>query len=269
MPLPAEVLAIGVDAALALGGVLRLATSKQVVSESSVAEASDHCKSLLQEIIGDMQMNVVFGNEQLGECAEDLTWRLHVEDPAGRQLLAPVVCISAALEPSGPSRQVGIVYDPFREELFTAISGRGAELNGVPLQISATHDTGSSVTLRNALVGAHPTDNPHHSRPCLQALYMLGVPTCAGVHIFGSTAQSLAWLACSRLDAFFACGGCNDCGSTAGALLVQEAGGCVTDCDGKRIQAGSTSTSLCAGRDNGVHAELLSIVQQSIRNFRD
>jgi len=268
--LPAEVLAIAVDTALALGGVLRTATAEQVVGETSTACISDECKKLLREIAEDTQIDMIFGSEQLREGTEDLTWSLKVEDPAGMQMLAPVVSISAtSMESKGPSRQIGIVYDPFREELFTAISGCGAELNGAPLQISATQKASSSDSLRNAFVGAHPTAIPYYSRPCLQALYMLGVPTSAGVCIFGSTAQSLAWIACGRLDAFFACGGCCDAGSAAGALLVQEAGGCVTDCDGDPIQAGSTFPSLCAARNTGVHVELLGIVQHTLRNFRD
>jgi len=266
-PLPAEIIALAVDVALVLGGMLHTAPTEQAVSESSTPCTSDQCKSLLREISEDTQVDMIFGNEQLREGTEDLTWSLKVEDPAGMQTLAPVVAISAAsTESKDPSRQIGVVYDPFRDELFTAISGRGAELNGAPLQISATQKVNSSVSLRNAFVGAHPTESPYYSRPCLQALYTLGVPRSAGVCIFGSTAQSLAWLACGRLDAFFVCGCCNDAGSTAGALLVQEAGGCITDCDGNPIQAGGTFASLCAARNPGVHAELLGIVQQAIRN---
>lgn len=259
---------MAVDAALALGGVLRAATTEQVVSERSMACISDQCKSLLREIAQDMQIGVIFGNEHLWEGNEDHTCILQVEDPdpAGMQMLAPVVSMSASIKSQGPSRQLGIVYDPFRDELFTAVSGHGAELNGAPLRISASQKVSSSVFLKNTLVGAHPTANPNFSRICLQALYMLGVPASAGVRVFGSTAQSLAWLACGRLGAFFVCGGCHDGCSTAGALLVQEAGGCVTDCDGNPIQAGSDFPSLCAARSTGVHAELLGIVQQAIHN---
>lgn len=254
------------DAALALGGVLRAATTDQVVNETSMACISDQCKSLLREVAQDMHIDMIFGSEHLREGTEDHTWILQVEDPAGMQMLAPVVSISASIKAQGPSRQVGIVYDPFRDELFTAVSGHGAELNGAPLRISASQKVTSSDFLKNAVVGAHPTADPHVSRICLQALYMLGVPTSAGVRVFGSTAQSLAWLACGRLDAFFACGGCHDGCSTAGSLLVQEAGGRVTDCDGNPIQAGSHFPSLCAARNSGVHAELLGIVQKAIHN---
>ncbi|CAJ1437573.1 unnamed protein product, partial [Effrenium voratum] len=119
--------------------------------------------------------------------------------------------ISIYAENGGES--IAVVFDPWRDELFSAVGGQGAELNGRRLQAN-------SDALSDVLVG---TDSPPDSRcfvPQLRGLYYLAPPRARGVRVLASSALGQAWVACGRLGAFFTFQA-----SRAGKLLVREAGG--------------------------------------------
>jgi len=114
------------------------------------------------------------------------------------------------------------VLDPVRDELFTAVKGRGALLNGVPLRVSAC------TALEQALLGTvFPTpESPKLASylPIFEAL--LG--RWAGIRRAGACALDLAYLAAGRLDGFWVMS-LKSWDVAAGALLVREAGGRVGD----------------------------------------
>ena len=123
---------------------------------------------------------------------------------------------------------LGVIYDPTRREMFTALSGRGAFLNGRRLRVSRTArlsdsllSTGFSSTFR-----AHPA-------PLLRWFTAFQL-RCHGVRRIGSTAISLASVACGRHDGFYEQELWN-WDIAAGILLVVEAGGRVTDFNGHPI----------------------------------
>ena len=114
------------------------------------------------------------------------------------------------------------VLDPLRDELFTAVRGRGALLNGVSLRVSAC------TRLERALIG---TVVPSHGNPKLGAyLPIFGALArrCAGVRRGGAGSLDLAYLAAGRLDGFWVMSQ-KSWDVAAGALLVSEAGGRVGD----------------------------------------
>ncbi len=115
-----------------------------------------------------------------------------------------------------------VVLDPLRDELFTAIAGQGAECNGTPMHIAPC------TALEDAMVG---TVAPARTSPLLPAylrLFSALAPRLAGVRRSGAYALDLAYLAAGRLDAFVATS-LAGWDLAAGALLVEEAGGRVTD----------------------------------------
>ena len=137
----------------------------------------------------------------------------------------PQYCVSIALEHKGVLTQA-VVYDPAKNELFTASRGRGAYLDDRRMRAS------KCAQLADALVG---TGFPFKELARID-LYMRQLRTlmgaCAGVRRAGAAALDLAYVAAGRLDAFWEMG-LSRWDMAAGALLIQEAGGLVSDLDGK------------------------------------
>jgi myo-inositol-1(or 4)-monophosphatase len=136
----------------------------------------------------------------------------------------PYYAISIALTENNEITH-GVVLDPLHDELFTAVRGKGAQLNGTPLRVSAC------TRLEDALVGTvFPTRrSPRLPRylPVLSAL----MRRCGGVRRAGACALDLAHLAAGRLDGFFVMS-LRSWDVAAGALIVKEAGGRVGDLAG-------------------------------------
>lgn len=132
----------------------------------------------------------------------------------------PHFCISMAICIEGKIEH-GLVYDPIREEVFTASRGRGAQLNNKRLRVSRQHQ------LERAIVN---TGFIEHSEENL-ALFSAVLPRCADVRNLGSAALDLAYVASGRIDAYWQ-SGLQSWDIAAGALLVKEAGGLASDFSG-------------------------------------
>jgi len=121
----------------------------------------------------------------------------------------------------------GVVYDPVRNELFTAERGSGAYLNGRRIQVGAAR------TLEDALVATGFPSRRRHMNVNVHFYYQLAMIT-HGVRRAGSAALDLAYTACGRLDGFWEFG-LNPWDMAAGTLLVEEAGGRVTGMRGEPL----------------------------------
>jgi len=136
----------------------------------------------------------------------------------------PQYCVSIALRHRGVLQQA-VVYDPNRNELFTATRGAGAFMNDRRLRVSGVD------RLEDALVGTgFPFREFAHFDEYMR---MFGEITrrVSGVRRPGSAALDLAWVAAGRLDAFWEMG-LSPWDMAGGALLVREAGGMVGDFEG-------------------------------------
>jgi myo-inositol-1(or 4)-monophosphatase len=122
--------------------------------------------------------------------------------------------------------EVGVVYDPCRQELFTTMRGRGAQLDGKRIRVSERKE------LEGTLIG---TGFPYRSNTRWLKTYlgMLGsvMENTAGVRRPGSAALDLCYLAAGRLDGFFEFG-LESWDMAAGTLMIQEAGGVVSNLTG-------------------------------------
>jgi len=137
----------------------------------------------------------------------------------------PQYCVSIALEHKGVLTQA-VVYDPAKNELFTASRGRGAFLDDRRMRAS------KCAQLAGALVGTgFPFKELDHIDAYMRQLRTV-MSTAAGVRRAGAAALDLAYVAAGRLDAFWEMG-LSRWDMAAGALLIQEAGGLVSDLDGK------------------------------------
>ncbi len=138
----------------------------------------------------------------------------------------PTFSVSIALRRKD-TLEVGVVYDPCRQELFTAMRGRGAQLDGKRIRVSERTE------LEGTLIG---TGFPYRSNtPWMKTyLQMLGsvMEVTAGVRRPGSAALDLSYVAAGRLDGFFEFG-LEIWDTAAGTLMIQEAGGIVTNLTGK------------------------------------
>jgi myo-inositol-1(or 4)-monophosphatase len=137
----------------------------------------------------------------------------------------PQYCVSIAVQQAGKTAHA-VVYDPAKNELFTASRGRGAFLDDRRIRVSRCR------RLADALVG---TGFPFKELTRLDAyLKQLGTMTAssAGVRRAGAAALDLAYVAAGRLDAFWEMG-LSPWDMAAGALLIQEAGGLVGDFSGE------------------------------------
>ncbi|MDX1374991.1 MAG: inositol monophosphatase family protein [Burkholderiales bacterium] len=136
----------------------------------------------------------------------------------------PQYCVSIAVEHRGRIAH-GVVYDPTRNELFTASQGRGAFLNDRRIRVTRC------AHLRDALVG---TGFPFKELSRIDR-YMRNLQTImrgsAGIRRAGAAALDLAYVACGRLDAFWEMG-LSPWDMAAGSLLIGEAGGLVGDLEG-------------------------------------
>ena len=147
-----------------------------------------------------------------------------------------------------------VVFDPLRDELFTASRGAGAQLNDRRLRVSDV------ARMESALLG---TGFPYKSMEHLDAWiasFRTLLPVCSGVRRAGSAALDLAHVACGRLDGFWEIG-LNSWDIAAGCLLIEEAGGRVSDFAGG--QGFLDSGNVVTGNPK-IYTEMLRLLQASL-----
>lgn len=137
----------------------------------------------------------------------------------------PFYCASLALEVEGRI-EVGAVYDPSREELFVGERGEGARLNGAPLSVST-----AGGLIDAMLCTGFPYD-VHETVDEVVGLFGAFVRRARAVRRLGSAALDLCYVAAGRLDGFWE-QRLRPWDTAAGALIVEEAGGRVTDLSGR------------------------------------
>jgi myo-inositol-1(or 4)-monophosphatase len=120
----------------------------------------------------------------------------------------------------------GVIYDPIRQELFTATRGRGAQLNERRIRVS------TRMSLEECLLGTgFPfRHSPEHSKNHLESLKTI-LPLCGDIRRPGAATLDLAYVACGRFDGFWEFG-LKPWDFAAGVLMIQEAGGLASDFDG-------------------------------------
>ncbi len=150
----------------------------------------------------------------------------------------PVFCVSLAVAYRG-QRVAGVIYDPTRDEMFAAELGKGTTLNGQPIHVSATS------RLAECLVGTGFPSQKRHKNPNIYFYHHLTLHT-HGVRRAGSAALDLCNVACGRFDGFWEFN-LNPWDTAAGVLIVEEAGGRVTNFSGGPFQLDSHETLASNG----------------------
>jgi myo-inositol-1(or 4)-monophosphatase len=143
----------------------------------------------------------------------------------------PHFCVSIALVVKGQP-QHGVVYDPVRDELFTASRGAGAQLNGYRIRVRNLKD------LDGAILATGFPFKMKHILGEYQAVFNKFFEQAADVRRMGAAALDLAYVAAGRYDGYWEAG-LKPWDSMAGEILVREAGGMVTDFGGGMNQQNS------------------------------
>ena len=171
----------------------------------------------------------------------------------------PQFCVSMGLEqrpidaqgPLDGALVAAVIYDPMRDELYTAERGRGATLNGKPIHVSRIPD------LAESLIATGFPSRKRHDSPNVHFYHEFTLRS-HGVRRAGSAALDLAFVASGRLEAFWEFN-LNPWDTAAGVLLVREAGGHVSDFAGGPFQLDSKEILASNGL---IHDELVGLFKQ-------
>lgn len=187
----------------------------------------------------------VLGEEQ-GLTDQGSEYRWYVDPLDGTTNFAhgfPVFCVSIALEHrmrgKNASRIAAVIYDPTRDELFSAEQGRGAQLNGEPIRVSRT------ANLKECLVATGFPSHKRHKNPNIYFYHQITLRT-HGVRRAGSAALDLCNVASGRFDGFWEFN-LNPWDTAAGVLIVEEAGGRVSRFDDSTFEINSRETLASNG----------------------
>lgn len=252
-------LAIAIEAARAAGQIQRdrFRTEFEVRHKGAVdlvTEVDLACEESIRAVLARRAPGTAVLGEEEGAASGIAGDRWIVDPLDGTTNYAhgyPVYCVSVAWEEAGRVA-VGVIYDPSREELFEAVRGEGARLNGDSIHASRTRD------LSNALLATgFPYDRRTNPRN-YEAFRNLTQLT-QGVRRDGSAALDLAYVACGRLDGFWE-PGLEPWDLAAGCLLVEEAGGIVT---GTRGEPFTPYDSDVAASNGSLHEALLRALDRA------
>jgi myo-inositol-1(or 4)-monophosphatase len=168
----------------------------------------------------------------------------------------PHFCVAVGVA-NGPGLLAGAVYDPMRDELFSAARGQGATLNGAPIRAS------EALTLHRALMCTGFPYDVRENPAAPLGLFNRIIRQVQGVRRMGAAALDLAYVAAGRLDGYFEFG-LKPWDIAAGALLVSEAGGEMCQIDGSPLDVLVGDVLACGP---GLAADLKREVGQFLREI--
>ena len=207
-------------------------------------------KAIIDIILEAYPKHAILAEESGAQGNSEYVWMIDPLDGTTNYLHGfPQYAVSIALQHKGVITQ-GVIYDPTRNELFTATRGVGAFLNDRRIRAAKTRELSDSLVA----TGFPYTDFTQMTR--YMAILQDVMKKCAGIRRPGSAALDLAYVACGRFDAFFEFG-LKSHDIAAGSLLVQEAGGLVTDMQGEENYL--KSGNIVAGTPR-VFGQLLQLI---------
>lgn len=202
--------------------------ASQKGSNDFVTNVDKDAEHLIIETIRKSYPQHTIITEEAGELAgedQDVQWVIDPLDGTTNFIKRlPHFAVSIAVRVKGRT-EVAVVYDPMRNELFTAVRGQGAQLNGYRLRGSTARDLDGTI-----LATGFPFKVKQHAESYIKLISKL-FTRCADFRRTGSAALDLAYVAAGRVDGFFEIG-LRPWDFAGGELLVREAGGLVCDFTG-------------------------------------
>jgi myo-inositol-1(or 4)-monophosphatase len=196
-----------------------------------VTEVDERAEQAIKELVRGRSPRYGVLAEESGQFSgeENVRWIVDPLDGTTNYVHGlPIFSVSVALEKAGEI-VLGVVYDPLRDETFVAERGRGASLNGRGLRVSETGDLDRALLV---------TGFPYDRGAIAATLELFGrfVAVSQSIRCLGSAALDLCYVAAGRLDGYYE-RGVYEWDIAAGALMVEEAGGTVTDYTGYQLGA--------------------------------
>jgi myo-inositol-1(or 4)-monophosphatase len=228
-----------------------------IASKSSVndlvTEADHASEKAIIKIIQDKHPDHFILSEETGSVHTDSNIKWIIDPIDGTINFAngiPICCVSIGVEQDG-EMIMGAVFNPFMNELFFAEKGKGATLNEQPIKVSDKDNL-----LTSCLVTGFPyqyLDTPNGPLEIFEKLIRKSIP----VRRLGSAALDLCWTAAGRFDGFYE-HKLQAWDSAAGYLIVQEAGGIVTDLKGDKFNPYQPGIIASNGK---IHDQLLALMK--------
>lgn len=218
-----------------------------------VTEVDNHSEKRIIDIIKEHFPDHSIISEEVGELIQDSPYQWIIDPIDGTVNFAhgiPLCCVSIGLK-FGDDLLLGTVYNPMMNELFFAEKGKGAYLNDRKISVSQKTD------FRKAcLVTGFPYKWPNsteHPIRVFERFILEGLP----VRRLGSAAIDLCWVACGRFDGFWEYN-LSSWDVAAGYLIVQEAGGVITNFDGEPYSVFDKQTLATNGH---IHENMLQLIK--------
>ena len=226
-------------------------TNKEGIN-NLVTEADHAAEKAIIEVIQNQFPDHFILSEETGEIKSNSEFKWIIDPIDGTVNFAngiPLCCVSIGLEKEG-KMILGSVYNPFMNELYFAQKGLGAYLNDKKIRVS-NKDT----VIKSCLVTGFPytyLDTPNGPLQVFEKLIRQGIP----VRRLGSAAIDLCWVAAARFDGFYE-HKLQAWDSAAGFLIVEEAGGKVTDLQGNPYTPYNPGIIATNGK---IHQQLQSVI---------
>lgn len=243
------------------GEVLQSWASRFTVSEKGpadlVTEADFASQTAIVEIISSVfPDHNLLGEEGLSRTAGQSSYRWIIDPLDGTSNYVhgfPYYAVSIGIECDG-ELVAGVVYDPNRDELFSAARSGGALVNGRMIRPSQTKKLADAFLVASLPRRANREDQAVRR-------FLRAMPLAESVQRTGSAALNLAYVACGRIDAFWSSSLC-PWDMAAGALLVREAGGVVT-----AVSSGDfcvDQPEILAANSPELHATVLELLNSQL-----
>ncbi len=246
------------ELALHAGQILQSYANKELnirhKSRTDLVTNADHAsEKYLIETIKNAFPSHAINAEESGEWegSPDHQWFI---DPLDGTLNyahgVPIYCVSIGYAYKGKV-SLGVIYDPTRDEMFCAERGKGATLNDVPMRVSNYSDLINCMLVTGfpGVSWGSPDDNTDN--------FFRFSQLAQSVRRLGSAALDIAYVAAGRLDGFWE-NGVHQWDVAAGSLMVEEAGGIVTNIYGKTDFMQKPVSILAANPD--IHSEMLAVL---------
>lgn len=218
-------------------------------------------RTVVETLLRDFPEHSILAEEETEITSNTTEYRWIIDPLDGTTNFAhgyPQVSISIALE-FGCRIVLGLVYDPLRRECFQAVEGQGATLNGAPIRTSVVAELDKAL-----LATGFPYDR--RDNPDFYLRFFRGFLTrCQGIRRAGSAALDLCYVASGRLDGFWELK-LKPWDIAAGALIVTEAGGTLSDFSGKEFSMWKNETLASNGI---IHDEMVRALDTVARTRVD
>jgi len=223
-----------------------------------VTEVDKFSENRIIEVIKKYFPTHAIISEEVGELKKDSPYLWIIDPIDGTVNFAhgiPICCVSIALK-HNDDLLLGAVYNPMMNELFFAEKGKGATLNGKKISVSVKEDFRKAclVTGFPYRWPTSPENSTDHPIRVFERFVLEGLP----VRRLGSAAIDLCWVACGRFDGFWEYN-LSPWDIAAGYLIVQEAGGTITNFEGAPYSVYDKETLATNGI---IHAEMLALIRK-------